>query len=69
MDWLRSMQNAINYMDDNILNEIDYDKIAEWFPTCNYEHADGPEFEMTYDRGNNMYEMEVWIPVVKKAKS
>lgn len=39
---------------------------AEWFPTCNYEHANGPEFEMTYYRGNNMYEMEVWIPVVKK---
>lgn len=38
----------------------------EWFPTSNYEHADGPEFEMTYYRGNNMYEMEVWIPVVKK---
>ncbi|NGM80916.1 AraC family transcriptional regulator [Paenibacillus sp. 7124] len=40
---------------------------SEWFPTCNYEHADGPEFEMTYDRGNSMYEMEVWIPVVKKS--
>jgi AraC family transcriptional regulator len=37
-----------------------------WFPTCNYELANAPEFEMTYDRGNNMYEMEVWIPVVKK---
>ena len=34
---------------------------GEWFPTCNYEHANGP-----YDRGNHMYEMEVWIPVVKK---
>lgn len=42
---------------------------AEWFPTCNYEPANGPEFEMTYDRGNCMYEMEVWIPVVKKAGS
>lgn len=39
---------------------------TEWFPTSNYEHADGPEFEMTYYRGNDMYEMEVWIPVVKK---
>lgn len=39
---------------------------AEWFPTSNYEHAEGPEFEMTYYRGNDMYEMEVWIPVVKK---
>lgn len=29
MDWLSSMQNAINYMEDNILNEIDYDKIAK----------------------------------------
>jgi hypothetical protein len=42
---------------------------GEWFPTCNYEFANGPEFEMTYDRGNNMYEMEVWIPVVKKPGS
>lgn len=39
---------------------------GEWFPSSNYEFANGPEFEMTYDRGNNMYEMEVWIPVVKK---
>lgn len=38
---------------------------GEWFPSSHYEAADGPEFEMTYDRGNNMYEMEVWIPVVK----
>ncbi|WML33565.1 AraC family transcriptional regulator [Clostridium sp. OS1-26] len=29
MDWLRSMQNAINYMEDNILDEINYDKIAQ----------------------------------------
>ncbi|MBD8497921.1 AraC family transcriptional regulator [Paenibacillus arenosi] len=40
---------------------------AEWFPTCNYEPLNGPELEMTYSRGNNMYEMEVWIPVTKKA--
>lgn len=41
---------------------------SEWFPTCNYEQAEGPEFEMTYYRGNNMYEMEVWIPVMIKTK-
>lgn len=41
---------------------------GEWFPSSNYEFANGPEFEMTYDRGNNMYEMEVWIPVVKKTE-
>ncbi|MUG47723.1 AraC family transcriptional regulator [Paenibacillus woosongensis] len=39
---------------------------GEWFPSSNYEFANGHEFEMTYDRGNNMYEMEIWIPVVKK---
>lgn len=39
---------------------------GEWFPSSNYEFANGPEFEMTYDRGDNMYEMEVWIPVVRK---
>ncbi|WP_338553252.1 AraC family transcriptional regulator [Paenibacillus sp. KS-LC4] len=42
---------------------------GEWFPTCDYHFANGPEFEMTYDRGNGMYEMEVWIPVVKKGES
>lgn len=41
---------------------------GEWFPTCDYEFANGPEFEMTYDRGNGMYEMEVWVPVVKNTK-
>lgn len=29
MDWLSNMQNAINYMEDNILDDIDYDKIAQ----------------------------------------
>ena len=38
----------------------------EWFPASNYEHAVGPEFEMTYYRGNSMYETEVMIPVIKK---
>ncbi|MVP00711.1 AraC family transcriptional regulator [Paenibacillus lutrae] len=42
---------------------------GEWFPSSNYEFANGPEFEMTYDRGNDMYEMEVWIPVVNKSAS
>ncbi len=39
----------------------------EWFPTSGYEHDDGPELEMIYDRGNNMHEMEVWIPVKKRS--
>ncbi|MBB3071845.1 AraC family transcriptional regulator [Paenibacillus baekrokdamisoli] len=42
---------------------------GEWFPSSNYEFANGTELEMTYDRGNGMYEMEVWIPVVKKSES
>lgn len=41
---------------------------GEWFPTCNYEQIAGPEFEMTYERGNNMYEMEIWIPVMLKSE-
>ncbi|WP_127529906.1 AraC family transcriptional regulator [Paenibacillus kobensis] len=40
---------------------------GEWFPSSNYEFANGPEFEMTYDRGSGMYEIEVWIPVVKRS--
>lgn len=40
---------------------------TEWFPTCNYEQAEGAEFEMCYDRGNNLYETEIWIPVVIKS--
>jgi AraC family transcriptional regulator len=39
---------------------------TEWFPTSSYEQAIGPEFEMTYFRGNNTYEQEVWIPVIKR---
>ncbi|SMF85773.1 transcriptional regulator, AraC family [Paenibacillus uliginis N3/975] len=42
---------------------------GEWFPTCNYELVNAPEFEMVYDRGNNMYETEIWIPIVKKLRS
>ena len=29
MDWIRSMQNAINYIEDNLLEEIDYDEVAK----------------------------------------
>lgn len=39
---------------------------SEWFPTSNYEHVDGPEFEMFYNLGDNRFMAEVWIPVVKK---
>ncbi|MFF2912716.1 GyrI-like domain-containing protein [Paenibacillus sp. NPDC057934] len=42
---------------------------SEWFPNSNYENANAPEFEMTYDRGNDMYEMEIGISVVKKPVS
>jgi len=38
---------------------------SEWFPNSGFEVAKGPEFEMTYYRGNNKYEQEVWIPVRK----
>lgn len=38
----------------------------EWFPNSGYEHADGPEFEMYYNKGNGKFIEEVWIPVVKK---
>jgi len=42
---------------------------GEWFPSSNYECANGPEFRITYDRGNGMCEMEVWVPVIKKIES
>lgn len=38
----------------------------EWFPTSGYEHAEGPELELTYEITNNKCYTEVWIPVVKK---
>jgi len=38
----------------------------EWFPTSGYEHADGPELELTYEVSENRFYTEVWIPVVKK---
>lgn len=38
----------------------------EWFPASGYEHADAPEFEMYFNKGNGTYIEEVWIPVIKK---
>jgi AraC family transcriptional regulator len=38
---------------------------SEWFATSDYEHADGPEFEMYYRAGKDLYITEVWIPVIK----
>ena len=34
---------------------------AEWFPTSEYEHVEGPEFEAYYPMG-----IEMWVPVRKK---
>lgn len=42
---------------------------SEWFPSSEYEHADGPELEV-YERGDMSaadYRSYVWIPVVKKS--
>lgn len=41
-------------------------RMSEWFANSSYEIVEGPEFEMTYYRGNNKYEQEVWIPVKKR---
>jgi len=38
---------------------------AEWFPTSDFEQAEGPQFEMYYGKANNATG-EVWIPVKKK---
>ncbi len=38
----------------------------EWFPTSGYEHAEGPELELTYEITDNKFYSEVWIPVLKK---
>ncbi|KJB86626.1 AraC family transcriptional regulator [Paenibacillus sp. E194] len=40
----------------------------EWFPSTDYEQAEGPDFEL-YPPGNPWeedYRCEVWIPVIKK---
>ncbi|MDO3409849.1 GyrI-like domain-containing protein [Saccharibacillus sp. CPCC 101409] len=39
---------------------------SEWFPTSDYESLNEPEFEMTYDREDGLYEMEIWIPVRRR---
>jgi AraC family transcriptional regulator len=41
---------------------------SEWFPTNEYEHADGPELEV-YEPGDmskSDYKSYVWIPITKK---
>lgn len=40
----------------------------DWFPTCDYEHADAPEIEYypEGDRSSSDYKSEIWIPVVPK---
>lgn len=38
----------------------------EWFPTSGYEHACGPELELTFAVSNDKFYTEIWIPVVKK---
>lgn len=37
----------------------------DWFPSVNYEHADGPELEIYYEGDPNSedYISEIWIPI------
>jgi AraC family transcriptional regulator len=37
---------------------------TEWFPLSGYEHARTPELEVYYDREDEVFRSEVWIPVV-----
>jgi AraC family transcriptional regulator len=42
---------------------------SEWFPTAEYEQAEGPTFEMWYGYGRGDFSYgasEVWVPVRKK---
>ncbi|MFB9326717.1 GyrI-like domain-containing protein [Paenibacillus aurantiacus] len=41
----------------------------DWFPSSNYEHAGGPEFELYPDEdpSGEDYRCEVWIPIKPKA--
>lgn len=42
---------------------------SEWFPSSNYEHSEGPEFEV-YSKGNGFdkdYVCYYWVPIVEKA--
>lgn len=36
MDWITGIQNAINYMEDHILEEIDYEEVAKQSYSSNY---------------------------------
>lgn len=40
--------------------------IPDWFTTSGYEHAGGPELELTYTMKEGRYYSEIWVPVVKK---
>lgn len=38
----------------------------EWFPVSGYDHASGPELELTYEISPGRYYSEIWIPVIKR---
>jgi AraC family transcriptional regulator len=36
---------------------------SEWFPSTNYEHAEGPELELYYEDEGGLEHCEIWIPL------
>ncbi|HHT7188108.1 TPA: GyrI-like domain-containing protein [Bacillus cereus] len=94
MDSLKNMNAAMQYIENNLTNEIDFKEVAastwaifeavgpfpdalqnvwgriyfEWFPSSNYELAEGPEilWNEQKDVSSPNFRSEIWIPVLKK---
>lgn len=50
----------------NIVQEVWKRIYAEWFPSTNYEHAEGPELELYYEDEGGFEHCEIWIPLKEK---
>jgi hypothetical protein len=71
MDWLIGMNNVLDYVEENITENIDYDKLSKMVCCSTYtykrnenvQHLEvfGPENASLPD-----YKWEIWIPVLEK---
>lgn len=56
MDWITGIQNAVNYIEDHITEELDYEEIGviHWY------------WEEGNDELNHSRYCELWLPITKK---
>lgn len=67
MDWITGLQKSIDYIENHLLEKIDYEVVA-WLPVSGYQLADSPKIVVSHwcrhEKRDERYR-ELWIPIIK----